>query len=304
MKKIVFFNYYHNGDVHVSRGLIRQIMDKVHQIDSDIEFAYAHRNNQILLADIPKLSFDNKGLDIVSDDHSNLKTINDTTYINTWYGQQNHKYMNMYGGINIDCIYAALDDSCKTLWNFSLQDISKDLSTFFPIIDYSKYQIENACHWINCHPETKIIVENGPALSGQAHNFDMTSIIVNLAKKHPDKLFILTAMVNGINLPNVFFSHQIINSNNQNDLNEVSYLSSHCNMIIGRASGVFSFTLTQENLFQRQIKYLCFSNLVPSQPNKFWLGDIFRDKVNYKSSILTTNESNINNVEAIIEENL
>jgi hypothetical protein len=75
-------------------------------------------------------------------------------------------------------------------------------------------------------------------------------------------------------------------------------------MIIGRASGVFSFTLTQDNLFNSCKKYLCFSNLTPKKDNKFWLGDKFIDKINYKSSILTTNESNLNKVEAIIEENL
>jgi hypothetical protein len=303
MTKIVFFNCFHNGDVHVSRGLVRQVMAKVNQIDSSISFSYAHRNPANLLADIPELTFEPILLNHIGSEHSNLNRHGNMIFFNTWYAQQNHKYMNRYG-VTFDALYAAFDDSCKNLWGFSLSDISEDPSNFFPIIDYSKFEIENSSEWLKNNPGKKILVENGLAHSDQAHNFPMTPIIVKLAQNHPEITFILTT-VESITLPNnVIYSDNIIKKSVRSDLNEISFLSSRCDMVIGRASGVFSFTLTQENLFQRKIKYLCFSNLVPSRSDKFWMNDLLSDKVNYNSSIITTNEPDVNNVYNIIEGHL
>lgn len=303
--KIVFFNYYHNGDVHVSRGFVRQIMNKVHSIDPTIQFAYSHKNDPTLLADIPNLGFDHSALGIVRNDHANLHVVGDTVYINTWYGQQHHKYMNRHGGINIDAIYDAFSESCQTLWGFSLEDISTDASVFFPIVDYSKFNIESVKTWLDNHPGQKILVENGKALSDQATNFPMGPIIVQLARQYPDKCFILTSQENMPSVPsNIFYSSQITNKGNKSDLNQISFLSTHCDVIVGRSSGVFAFTINQDNLFKRNIKFLNFSNLVPIQPNKYWLGDKLRDKITYSSTIISTNESDTNKVLEIIKGNL
>lgn len=301
-KRIVFFNYFHNGDIHLSRGFVRQIMTKIHSIDPTVEFAYGHKMAADLLVDIPNLKYDSGALGIINNEHVNLHKSGDTTYINTWYGQQHFKYMNRYA-VSIDTLYAALDDSCKATYGFSLSDISTDLSTFFPVIDYSKFNIAPVQSWLSNHPGKKILVENGPALSGQADNFPMGSVITQLATKYPDKCFILTSQDN-IRLPNVFYSDHITRRHGRTDLNEISFISTHCDMIIGRASGVWSFTLTQENLFKRNIKYLCFSNLVPKKEGKFWMNEMFEDKVNYSSTIITVNESNTNRVIDIIEAHL
>src|SRR5271166_551258 len=165
-KRIIFFNHFHNGDLHVSRGLVRQIIDKVHQIDPNVQFAYSHPHSQSVLMDIPNLSFEPQAILALNNTHENLSVINGNTYINTWYGQQRWKYMNRYG-LTMDCLYMALDDSCQSLWGFSLSEITKDLSTFFPLIDYSKYETKNITSWLSNHPEKKIFVANGLALSGQ-----------------------------------------------------------------------------------------------------------------------------------------
>src|ERR1700677_2769215 len=189
--KIVFFNFFHNGDVHVSRGLVRQIMAKVNQIDPSISFVYAHRNPANLLLDISGLTFQPNLLNHIVSEHSNLTRYGDIVFFNTWYAQQHHKYMNRYG-ISFDTIYAAFNDSCKNLWNFSLSDISEDPSIFFPTIDYSKFEIGIASEWLKNNPGRKILVENGLAHSDQAHNFPMTPVIVRLAQKYPEITFILT----------------------------------------------------------------------------------------------------------------
>lgn len=298
-KRIVFFNYFHNGDIHVSRGFVKQIVSKVKQMEPDTQFAYAHKGSPDLLADIPHLGFDGNGLSIINNEHSNLHNANDTIYINTWYGQQNFKYMNRHG-VSMDTLYAAMNDSCKDIWGFSLNDISEDPAVFYPTIDYDHYHVQYARNWINQHPEKKIFVSNGMTLSGQAHNFAMGPLIDIIARKHGDKTFILSNLENGITANNIHFSERIIQKGNS-DLNENAFLSEYCDTIIGRASGSFTFALTHNNLFQRDCKMLCLSNLVPQKEGKFWLADLLSDKMNYRSPVTTSNESDPNAVLSLME---
>lgn len=301
MKKVVFWNAFHNGDIHVSRGIIRQIIKKVHSIDPNIEFLYSHKNDPTLLCDIPNLGFD-VGTIQKTNPHESLIIDNDTVYINTWYDQQYQKYARQYGILTIDALYAALDDVCKKLWNFSLQDISDNVEDFFPIIDYSKFEIENINRWLQQHPEKKILIENGAALSGQAHNLNMTPLIITLANEHPDKAFILSSKEHFQSFlipPNIYWTSNIINKNGT-DLNEISFLSTHCDLIIGKASGVFTFALTHDNLFKRNIKLLCFSHLLSSQ-NKFWLGKLFAAKTSYSATVIINGTSNINDIYNMIK---
>jgi hypothetical protein len=302
MKKVVFFNYFHNGDIHASRGLVRQIIDKVNQMDPSISFSHAHRNSSNLLEDISNLTFESHLLGQSGNEHSNLHRVGDTVFFNTWYAQQNFKYMNRYG-VTFDSLYAAFDDSCKNLWNFSLQDISDNPSLFLPTIDYSKFQVEQTKNWLANNCGKKIFISNGQALSGQAHNFPMSPLISELALKHSDKIFILSNQEVAVNLPNVFQSKDIIGKIGC-DLNENAFISEQCDVIIGRASGTFSFALTQNNLLQRNCTFLCFSNLVPPPNGKFWLSDLLKDKIQYTANIIVDDQNDTNIVKEIIEKYL
>ena len=302
MKRVVFFNYYHNGDIHVSRGFIRRIIEKVKQLDPTIRFFYSHRNSPELLSDIIDLQFDSNGLGQVNNDHANLVVVGDTVYINTWYAQQHYRYMNRYG-ITIDSLYSAFDDTCKSLWGFSLEDLSTEPGDFFPTIDYEKFQIAQAKNWLSSHPGKKVFVSNGAILSDQAHYFGLTPIIDVISKNHPDKIFILSNNDGHPGSNNIIHSSDIILKSG-NDLNENSYIASHCDVIIGKASGAFSFSVTKENCLQRSPKFLAFCNLAPSHPNKFWLGERLRDRINYTSQFIVSNEKDVNNVSSIIDSNL
>jgi hypothetical protein len=302
MKKIVFFNYYHNGDIHVSRGFIRHIIARVHQIDPSIQFSYAHRNASELLSDIPNLGYEPSGLSVVNNDHAGIVPVGDTIYINTWYARQHYRYMSRYG-ITIDSLYVIFDDVCKSLWGFSLEDISKNPADFFPIIDYSKFKVENAKTWLDKYPGKKVFVSNGQALSDQAYYFALTPIIDQLSKKHPDKIFILSNHDGHPGSQNIIHTSDIIQKQG-NDLNENSYIASHCDVIIGKASGAFTFAVTQETCFQKRIKFLAFCNLLPKYPNKFWLSERLKDQINYTSEFIVSNEPNVSNVTNIIDTNL
>src|SRR5579864_8093282 len=108
-RKVVFFNYYHNGDIHLSRGFVRQIINKTHQIDPNVQFYYAHRNPPDLLLDV-NITMDPGSLSAVGNDHISLFVRGDTVYFNTWYAQQHFKYMGVHG-ISIDTLYLAFNDN-------------------------------------------------------------------------------------------------------------------------------------------------------------------------------------------------
>lgn len=304
--KYLFFNHFHNGDIHISRGIVSKIIEKVKAFQPNSEFFYAHSNDLCLVKDIPNLtSIPLKSIQI-KDEYSNLQNIQGYTTISTWYAQQRHKYMNTYG-MTIDCLYAALDQTCQQLWNFSLQNISTDIADFFPTIDYSKFEISNAQGWLSRNHSKKIFVSNGNSLSGQAVNFHMTPIIYDIAKNHPDKLFILSNKDTcTLNLPNVEYSSDIINKTTGNDLNENSFLTTFCDVIIGRASGAFSYAWTRQNMLERQVKFItfCTPSVVINPPYKYWSSSLFSSKIDYSAEFVVSGETDSKKVFDIINQNI
>ncbi len=309
--KVVFFNHHHNGDIHVARGFIREIMKKM----PNISFSFTHKNSRNLLVDIPNLKYDANSINSIKDEQISLFNKGDTYYFNTWYCQSQYKYYKMYG-LTLDALYAAFDNNCKNLWGWSLKDISNDPSIFIPTIDHSKFQIENAKSLLENHSEKKIFISNGKVLSGQAAPFEFTSMIVNIANQHTDKIFILSNKENDSRFPispiddrgipnNIVYSSNIIKKEGC-DLNENAFLTEHCDLIVGKASGALTFSLTQRNLLERNVKLLnivTLQSVVPKQ-NKFWLDNLLSDKINYSANTITSTEQNIDKIKRLIEENL
>ncbi|HEY5267661.1 MAG TPA: hypothetical protein VII94_00825 [Candidatus Saccharimonadales bacterium] len=299
--KVVFFNHHHNGDIHVARSFVREIMKK----EPNVSFSFTHKNSRNLLADIPSLKYDANSINTIKDEQISLFNKGDTYYFNTWYCQSQYKYYRMYG-LTLDALYAAFDNNCKNLWGWSLKDISSDPSIFIPTIDYSKFQIENAKSWIDDHLEKKIFVSNGKVLSGQAAPFELTSMIIDIANKHTDKTFILSNKENDKKLPNnVVYSSDLIKKEGC-DLNENAFLTEHCDLIVGKASGALTFSLNQVNLLKRNVKLLNFVTLqsvVPKQ-GKLWLDNLLFDKINYSANTITSTEQDANKIKQLIEENL
>jgi hypothetical protein len=83
----------------------------------------------------------------------------------------------------------------------------------------------------------------------------MSAIICDLAAKYQDTAFICTYTF-ACDLPNVYFT-DLIQERIGSDLNEISYLSTYCDAIVGRNSGPFLFTNTKENLASKT--FLAFS---------------------------------------------
>lgn len=291
MKKIVFYNHFKNGDIHLSRGFVKYF---INNFGSNLDFFYYHRNSPYLLHDISNLQHITDESSIPS--HLSGHTINNNTvFINTWYGCDNYKYIKKYG-LNFDALFANFNDACKLTFGFEL-DQNKYLE-YFPTIDFNQFEISKAKEFVKKTKETSnklILVANGPAHSGQATNFNLSSVVENLAKKYQGLIFLLTDDGKNQNKEqeygkgeykikqhNVFYTSDIIGKTG-NDLNENAWLGSQSDFIIGRASGVFSFCVVKEIVFSLNTSFISFSNL--DLERYYWLGPIFENKIKYVSNM-------------------
>lgn len=294
---IVFYNNFHLGDIHLSRSLVKRISSF---FKNEHNFFYAHKNHKDLLKDIQFVTYLSGVINICPIEPSSFIK-NHELYFNTWYAANKFEYMNKYG-LSFDCLYHLFDDVCQKELNIKLSEISSNILDFFPDIDFYYFEKSKIDQWCIDNPQRKVFISNGAVLSGQASNFSMAPVINSLATNYPDILFIITNHDGTLNnLSNIIESKKIIHKNDF-DLNENAYLSTKCNLIVGRSSGAFTFAFNKTNLFGVGQTFISFSNL--NYNKKFWLGDSFADHLEYKSKIISHNTSNINEVYRIIQENL
>jgi hypothetical protein len=145
---------------------------------------------------------------------------------------------------------------------------------YTPNIDYTKYEISNIDEYIQKNDKFKILVCNGKPLSKQSNNVSLTCIVDKLSDKYSLIDFILTDKVSLIK-DNILFTEDLIQAK-MSDLNEISYLSLFCDVIIGKSSGPYSFSFVEKNINNIDKMYI---NISDSYHNGFWVDYNMCDKV-------------------------
>jgi hypothetical protein len=97
-------------------------------------------------------------------------------------------------------------------------------------------------------------------LSGQALNFNMNPLIISLAKKYSGCNFYVTHPFQ-TDLKNIIDCNSLINDNLKSNLNEISYISTFCDIIVGRGSGPFCFTHIKQNLNNKNKTFISTGNI-------------------------------------------
>lgn len=280
VKNVIFYNHYHNGDVHLSREMVRQII----KAKPDLNYSYSHRNDKGLLLDLG-IKHDPQFVNTIKPKPPS-KIIGDTAHINTWYGTDNRKYLIKYD-ISFDCLYHIFQDNYRMLG----LDITKyEPQYLLPKIDFSYYKINEIDKFIDKNKDTKkIIISNGEVKSGQAENFPMAKIVNQLAAKNKDIIFFITNAERNpfAKLDNLFYTPNIIKKKGS-DLNENAYLSTFCNLIIGRGSGVYTYAYIQDNLIERAPTFICFHRQIPGLKDARWLNNVFSQTMPYKAKFINS----------------
>ena len=275
MKSICFFSHFHNGDIFHIKSFLKDII-----LNLETEYYIAHPNNKILTYDIDmeyinipifwakpqdvpeetRKRHENHVNLLVGKEHTKFIDTPDCFYINTWIGgyfSPDNEYTGECSLRGFHRMFSFIYDEINKVFGVNIK--IKSVDEYHPFVEYSKFDCSNVNKFIENNEEEKILLCNGPSLSGQtSYNSDMSEIIEPLAEQHPNKIFIATKKFN-TPFKNIKFTDDIIKLDSC-DLNQISYLSKFCYLIVGRNSGPFCFTLTKENINDENKKFLAYGD--------------------------------------------
>lgn len=293
MNKLIFYNNNNNGDIHFSREFIKDIMSKT----SFDEYYHSHMRSPKLTMDIKNLKY--AKLNTYCKPCSFYHVVNNETYINTHLGGMHDLTTDSLLNVDLDTFYNYFQII------YSKLKISMEKKKFYiPEINYEVFEIQNVKEYIKSNlAVTKVLVSNGSVYSNQSMHVDFKVLIEKLAIDYPEMHFILTDKSILIDLPNVFYTDDIIQAGL--DLNEISYLSTKCSAIIGRASGPYSFTEVKVNLddVDKMFIFICgtFSDGIwceQTRCSKVWINDYSFDNI---YTTIHTQLKTINNLKNMIQ---
>jgi len=261
-QRIVFFNYYHYGDIHQSRSFIRWMVSK----ELGEKYYISQRMKNHVLQDIPELEMvdfsfvEEKGL---SHD-SESRVIDGDLFINTWVGQRKAL-------CTLDSHRGLFSD---VLRKFVGIDLDSD-KTYLPLIDYEYYDIDKARDFMTRRNRPAVLIVNGDVLSGQSVNFSFNPVVEKLATYNEDVDFYLTDETSRIEgFENVFYTRDVIGKDGC-DLNENAFIGENSNLVVGRSSGVYTYVIGEKTVNDHIFSLLCFSHNSEDEAlfTKLWKGN-------------------------------
>ena len=117
-------------------------------------------------------------------------------------------------------------------------------------------------------------------------------MIIEFAEANPDINIICTDEVD-TDLENIKYTDQIIGGSEGCDLQEISYLSTHCNVIIGKNSGPFVFCETFDNYMDEGKRFYSFNAKHPDYDD---IKETMSNGLSIKCSYKTNSISNVLNL--------
>ena len=258
MSKIVFFNHYHKGDLHTHKEFIRHIQSQL----PEFTFEYLHKNAEKLTAEL--------GIPLMGspDDLDNKTPFyqdEDTLFVNTWVGC-NWDVFCKYGGINMNTIYEEWEgivDTINETFGTSVK-LHKDKEEYLPRISYNDLSIAGIDQYVNSTIGVrKVLVCNNVPQSNQSFSSDMKEHILPFAEMYPETHFICTNKFDTEGATNIVFTGDIVGPVTDGDLQEISYLSTYCDVIVGKNSGPYVFCETYNNYMDDTKTFVSFNTKHP-----------------------------------------
>jgi len=275
--KVVFYNCWGHGDIHLVRGLVRKSIKLFKNIGVD-KFEFCHAKDPCLISDVNILTSSAEYKYCKSINHSDVNIKNDVLYFNTWAGQCRYAFTKKYK-FTFKCLCKIFESNlAKAGINYSFDNCVLDV---FPDINFSKFRVGKINKYVT-NKHNLIFVSDERGRSGQGNFYSFNKIIHELSPLYPKCTFII-ANPKKLNIAhnNIISASKIIGKRS-NDLNESAYLSTFCKLIIGKVTGSFSYAMNKKNLYEREAVLLAFSagtnSIIPECSKNLLLG---YDEPNY-----------------------
>ncbi len=270
MKYICFFTNGHNGDIVHSKSFIEDIASQL-----DIPCLYHHNNNPIISKDL-STTFTQV---FPSDYYSRFIETEKIFFVNTWlypYSQDD-----FFVGVNMESNYKIYSYICSVInQKFNKNLKLKNIESYLPFINFNNVNRDNIEHFASLNQGKKVLFCNGPCMSGQSsYNENLKELIERLSQKYKNVTFVATEKFE-TDLDNILFTDDIININ-RCDLNEIGYLSTFCDLIIGKNSGPFCFSTNRDNYNDENKVFFAFGHSVS---DCFHTGSSIKAKFIFNSS--------------------
>lgn len=276
LPELTLYNNYHNGDVFYSRVILQQLTQHTN-------ITYHHNNTKVLFEDYPNVN------EVLIPELNNQKKWDlQNGLINTWIGSEDLKFLR----IN-DCSFESIKpmlDEILFFYGLPIPDESECLPKINFHNLYHYQEIKDGLSELEKYDKVVLICNNN-VMSSQSTNFIFDSVIDFLSEKYDNYLFIVT------NNTDIIRNNVVnITKFTKNDCNllEIGFVSTKCDVIIGRSSGPFCFTHIYENLLDNSKTYISFTN---KRSEGVWYN-------NSKAKQVWSNNYDINHIKNLISENI
>lgn len=303
MRTVGFYNHANLGDLHISRNLVKTLMQRATGVD---HWLYAHRHSPRILQDI--VGLEQVALAKQEPYKAACTDENGVLWFNTWYAASPVWCAGNGMGCTLNTLHELFRDHARALGC----SLDEPVENFIPTIDFSKYSVEGARAFLDLARKEyrkTVLVCNGETMSGQTRMPPgvFNQLVCDVIKVHPDILFLLSnvpvaqsqpqPLFRGENvmIPNMFYTTDIIALDDACDLPENSYVSTKCGIIIGRGSGAYSFAYLADNFMDANKTMVCFTD---DERTARWV-------IPYgvtKARILWSNDYSMENMKKLVEE--
>ena len=253
MKNVILYNHSHNGDIFYSRILLNMLSKKY-----KIHYFINPFLKPPLLSDVSNVTED---MGNISHDIINYANSNSIELINVWIGRDNFKYVYDKNLYNYGCSFENHFAFAKMISHGLGVDITEDPSEYLPTVNYEIIKnydlVKKRMNVLLSKFDKIILISNGQVESGQSENFDFEPIIKDLASQNNNILFLVTKKIN-TSIENILDTSEI--SQTVPDLLQISYMSTFCSVIVGRASGPYCYTHTKDNFMDENKIFIAFTN--------------------------------------------
>jgi len=263
MKSICFYNHWHNGDVFSGKGFMQDIIRQL----PDFEFKHAQLNSLKSMRDLPCDHIHTDQLPPQVTAHMRYIDINGTFYINTWVGSygnavipEGEQHANWRSLLRMwTHIMEMIKNQPSTDLILPGADGKTDLVSYMPQTDWSAYDTQPALQWLGQQNRVALFC-NGLVRSTQSHIGLMEGVLEQLCADFPDVSFVCTSRFETKGQSNLYFTDDIFAGVQDGDINEIAFLSTRCEMIVGKNSGPFMFTHVRENIMDPNKAFFSLSH--------------------------------------------